>query len=138
MNSLQFESFRKTKNFDADNYEFGFNSENILFQKLKSYFDLDLEQLPEGDAFDFYSKKTQAFFELKTRRCQKDQYIDTTISKHKIDSTIKNNGHEYYFLFKFTDGLFYWRYDAMVYLREYYIHGVNHVFIPMNSLVEIV
>lgn len=138
MNSQQFKVFRETQNFDSKNYKFGFESEQKLIEKLSSFFSDDIEHLPEGDSYDFYSQKIKSFFELKTRRCPKNQYIDTTISKRKIDNIISNNDHDYYFIFKFTDGLFYWKYDKAVFLREFYIHGVNHVFIPMNTLLEIV
>ena len=90
MNSLQFSSFRKTKNFDADNYEFGFANEKKLFGKLSSYFADDLIQLEEGATFDFFSSKIQSYFELKSRRCSKNRYIDTTISRHKIDNINAN------------------------------------------------
>lgn len=137
MNPDKFSKFRRTIHFHSENYEFGFQSEKNLLPILSDYFASDLQSLPEGDSFDFYSKKIESKFELKTRRCKKSQYFDTTFSKRKIDDIQKNDDFEYYFIFKFTDELCYWKFDRTTNLREYHIHGVNHVFIPIKNLVTI-
>lgn len=53
---------------------------------------------------DYHSNKN--IVELKTRRCFKNKYYDTMISKSKIDKMIID-GRNAYLFFSFLDGLFY-------------------------------
>ena len=60
--------------------------------------------------FDFYLNDDK-YFELKERFNNYSKYPTTMIGKNKIEIASSNPDKEYYFLFKFNDGLYYIKYD---------------------------
>jgi hypothetical protein len=95
------------------------------------------------DIFDFYSENK--FVELKSRNFEHNKYPDTMIGINKINYAKANPEREYYFVFSFTDGLYYWKYndeDKLNYRKGgRYDRGYNEIkdyaFIPINLLKNI-
>lgn len=77
---------------------------------LSKFFDETIEKIQgEFAIMDFKSDKS--FYELKTRTCKSTQYHDTMVGFNKIIFARENQDKNVYFIFKFTDGIFYWKYD---------------------------
>jgi len=66
-----------------------------------------LKHTPQYHVFDYYNNT--CYVELKTRNCDLKKYDTTMIGMNKINKCNKCNN--YYFFFKFNDGLYYWKYD---------------------------
>jgi hypothetical protein len=62
------------------------------------------------EKFDFIGDNK--YIELKTRTVEKDKYPDTMIGLNKIEYARLNSDKEFYFVFAFTDGLYYWKYNT--------------------------
>ena len=130
-----FENFKKSKAFNLENYNAGHAAEVALLRTLREFFaDPELELSPEGHSFDYQSPTR--LVELKTRTVRRLQYLDTAIGINKIRHA-RCSSKEVVFVFRFTNGLFYWRFDRAVALREGPLLGVQHCFIDTKLLVRI-
>jgi hypothetical protein len=92
-------------------YEFGKQNEINLLCHLQKYFNDDkIELLENYSTFDY--KGTNKFIELKSRNNTYSKYSSTMIGTNKIkDAAIyHNNGYDVFFIFNFTDGIYYWKY----------------------------
>lgn len=95
------------------------------------------------DIFDYIG--FDKFVELKTRNVEHTKYPDTMIGLNKITYAKENPDKEYYFVFAFTDGLFYWKYndiDQLSYRKGgRYDRGYKEIkqyaYIPINLLKNI-
>ena len=135
MTFFNFETFRKTKNFNNETYDLGIKIEKELLPILKTYFkDPLIHSLPEGDVFDF--KGERKVIELKSRTNFSYSFKDTAIGLNKIRAARKA-GCDVYFVFKFVDQIMYWKYDPSVVLREGLVFNVSHCFIPVIILTRI-
>ena len=74
-----------------------FNDETLSHTKCKS------------DIFDYIGDNK--YIELKTRSFEHTKYPDTMIGLNKIKYAQGNPDKEYYFVFAFTDGLYYYKYN---------------------------
>lgn len=74
-----------------------FNDETLSHTKCKS------------DIFDYIGDNK--YIELKTRSFEHTKYPDTMIGLNKIKYAQDNSDKEYYFVFAFTDGLYYYKYN---------------------------
>jgi len=70
--------------------------------------DESIEMLDKYNNFDY--KGDNKYIELKTRRNAKNTYPTTMIGKNKIDKA-KTLNEDVYFVFKFTDGIFYYKFN---------------------------
>jgi hypothetical protein len=52
------------------------------------------------------------YIELKTRSFEHSKYPDTMIGLNKIKYAQSNPDKDFYFVFAFTNGLYYWKYNA--------------------------
>ena len=131
-----FENIKKSVRFNKDLYEYGREQERKVIDTLKVFFnDVGIIDLPEGYTFDFIGNNK--LIELKSRQNNRLQYSDTAIGMNKIKEA-KNYTGEVFFVFKFLDGLYYWKYDPMVKLRKGYINITLHYFIPVDALMPII
>lgn len=133
-----FQEFKTTKSFHTEQYERGLVEELMILPLLRTFFrDESIDLLEEGFTFDFYGK--EKVIEFKSRTNSSRDYNDTAIGANKIRSadTLHKKGLIVYFVFKFTDGVFYWKYDPTIALREYPINKINHYFIPRTLLTFI-
>ena len=133
---LDFSAFQHSPAFNKDNYDLGHTVEIELLPVLQSFFNDPMIQLcPEGYTFDYAG--IDKLIELKSRSYTKDHFSDTMIGVNKIESArhhyITKNSNVY-FVFKFLDGTYYWKYDPATILRKHpAVYGV-HYFIPVEEL----
>ena len=102
-------------NIDID---YGRQNEIIIFDKLKLFFnDANLKELSYYDEFDYSNTDKTILCELKSRRCNYNEYNDTMINCSKLNKCkrlIKNKIKkiEIYFFFYFKQNeLNYWKYN---------------------------
>ena len=127
-----FEQFRKSPQFNTKNYEKGHAAEKELLGTIREYFaDPPLSLTPEGHSFDYESPTR--LVELKTRTNRRLAYPDTAIGSNKMRFELGST-KEIIFVFSFVDGLYFWKYNTKVKLREGAIFGVPHTFIPVKLL----
>ena len=90
-------------------FETGIFSENEILPIIRNHFSENIEKIQNKYAvMDFESESS--FIELKTRACWSHTYPDTMIGMNKIKFA-KYCEKNVYFLFRFIDGIFYWKYD---------------------------
>ena len=133
-----FETFKQSLKFNKNQYALGVKAEEEQLNTLRQFFNDDIiVPLPEGSTFDFQGKNK--LIELKSRRCKRTAFLDTAIGVPKI-SYAKQCQEDVYFVFKYTDGLYYWKYDKTIPLRlgEISTSGIAHWFIPIKLLNPII
>jgi hypothetical protein len=87
---------------------FGDEKEKELLEIIKRNLDNDLQKIEyRYSVFDFSSNNS--FVELKSRRGELNKYPDTMIGLNKIKKASRTS-LPVYFVFYFTDGLYYWKY----------------------------
>ena len=94
-------------------YAFGNTAEIELEQLMLNTFGVIRNQ-NKFAVFDYESNET--LVELKNRRCHSYSFKDIMMNHSKIDLA-KKTTKNCYFVFKFIDGIYYWKYDANVELR---------------------
>jgi hypothetical protein len=124
----------------ANDLEFGLTKEDAVIKKLSEHFCDDIVKTTDKFCkYDAYGKVNK--YEIKSRRNKRDAYPTTIIPVHK---TIEG---ELYFVFNFTDGLFYIKYDEDKFSKYdkkdvgTYRYGAKynpspHYHIPVGDLVE--
>ncbi len=86
-------------------------NENYIKDIICCHFEIDnIEKTPKGHTMDF--KNNNKYFEIKSRRCKHNSYNTTMIGYNKIQWIIDNNIEDVYFIFVFTDGNFYYKYNS--------------------------
>ena len=129
-----FETFKQSPKFNKNQYALGVKEEEDQLNTLRQFFNDDtIIPLPDGSHFDFQGKNL--LIELKSRRCKRTAFLDTAIGVPKI-SYAKQCQEDVYFVFKYTDGMYYWKYDKTIPLRLGAIStsGIPHWFIPITLL----
>jgi hypothetical protein len=125
--------------------KFGSSQEKSLLPVINSYFGLNLKSLKRYDVFDFADENT--LVELKSRRTPKAQFPTTIVGKNKLDYA-EQSGKVVYFIFSFSDGLFYWKYDStLIGDKVKFAKGgrfdrgrpevKDYAYIPVDLLIEI-
>ena len=125
-------------------YKFGTSNEAKLKPKLEQFFGCDFTQKDRYAPFDFYGNKDhkEVQLELKTRKCKVNTYPTTFINHSKI---LKITDEETYFIFNFTDGVYYIKYDKDLFntfeVKEVYTNNCDfskgyrtNVLIPVSHL----
>ena len=137
MNLEQFNIFKKSPRFNKERYELGLIAEMEVLDTLREYFeDGTIFPLPEGDQFDFTGKDKK--IEFKSRSVYRLTYEDTAIGIQKINKSRSMEGIEdHFYVFKYVNGLYYWKYDSKLILRQGKINGINHYFIDVRELIKI-
>jgi hypothetical protein len=97
-------------------YAYGKISENMLADQIYRKFGV-FQCADKYSHFDYESDDT--LVELKSRRVLSTAYPDYMMNGCKLYAAQKS-GKTVYFVFRFTDGVFYWKYDASVPLRNDY------------------
>lgn len=131
--------------FDKQEYAYGKQSQQDNLELLKQLVPNIVEIEDTFYPFDFRDEDNTIFIELKTRRNNKDKYPTTMVSHSKILKI--EEGNTYYFAFKFTDGLYYIKYEKELFdTFEIKIGGRNdrgipeyedYVYIPVELLTPI-
>jgi hypothetical protein len=132
------------RNFNSD-YLVGRASEEKYLPSLqKALNDNSLTHTKyKSDIFDY--KGENKYAELKTRTFEKNKYPDTMVGLNKIEYAKQNPDTEFYFVFAFTDGLYYWKYneeDQLNYRKggrtdRGYNEIKPYVYIPISLLKNI-
>lgn len=98
----------------------GEKSEKEVFLVLQKLYGYEFIRTCRGHVFDFITKDDDdecicknIIIELKTRRVKRNKYNTTIVGINKIrDAKMYYElGYDVYFLFKFIDGLFEWKYQ---------------------------
>jgi hypothetical protein len=91
---------------------FGKGKEDEVFDIVKKYFN-DPEIKKSVKRYDTYDFVGSNMYELKSRKCSIGQYNTTLLPKSKV---IEDKNNQIY-LFYFTDGLYYLKYDKDVFSK---------------------
>lgn len=95
----------------ASDYAFGTTSEVNTLATIQTL-DAGLQRDTDRYApFDYKNEGNTIFVELKTRTNAYNKYPTTMIPLHKVKIAEGNIDKAYYFAFKFTDGIYYIRYN---------------------------
>jgi len=131
--------------FDKGEYNFGKQSQQDNLELLKQLVPNIVEIEDTFYPFDFRDEDNSIFIELKTRRNNKDKYPTTMVPYSKILKI--EEGNTYYFAFKFTDGLYYIKYEKDLFdTFEIKVGGRNdrgipeyndYVYIPVELLLPL-
>jgi hypothetical protein len=87
----------------------GENGENSVCPILEEYFNVKLFKTATNAIFDFYTTDG-VYFEVKTRNNEYNKYPSTMVGYNKIEFANKLD-KSVYFVFNFTDGVYYYKYD---------------------------
>ena len=98
--------------------DYGRQNEIIIYDKLKLFFDdANLKELGYYDEFDYSNDDGSLLCELKSRRCDYNEYNDSMINCSKLNkckrlTRNKNKKIEIHFFFYFKKSdLYYWKYN---------------------------
>ena len=139
-------SLRKTKSLKND-IEFGNKAEIEVIKLLRVHFGEDiLKNTYRYAIYDAKCKETNTHYEIKARRCAMNSFPTTIIPCSKIAK--KEEKDNLIFVFLFTDGLYFIKYDQQVFDTfgtdniTYYRQGilpkpVKHMCIPTELLVKV-
>ena len=145
MNKKQ-ENFNREANLffrtDEREYNFGRRAEIEVKPILEKFLSIPLLDTDKYDKFDFIGENIK--IELKTRRNKKNKFPTTIVGMTKVDDI--KEGEEVYFVFKFYDGIFYWKYCednkfkvSMIKRRDRpEIPAKPYLNIPIEELQEII
>ena len=127
-------------------FTFGCKNERDLKDLLNKNFGRVSKTTGKYDVMDYTNDKVD--IEIKSRRKKKNDFATTMISKNKFDYAEKC-GKDVYFVFCFTDGVFYWKYnkeDIINKIVKFDLGGrwdrqVNEIkvygYIPVDILTEL-
>jgi len=139
-------SLHRTKSLKSD-IEYGNRAEIEVIKALCVHFGENILKSSYRFAiYDAKCKETNTHYEIKARRCKVDSYPTTIIPYSKIVKKEEND--KLIFVFLFTDGLYYIKYDQKVFETfgtddiTYYRKGiqakpVKHICIPTELLLKI-
>ena len=139
-------SLKRTKSLKSD-IEFGNKAEIEVIKLLRVHFGENIiKNTYRFATYDAKCKETNTHYEIKARRCAMNSYPTTIIPCSKIAK--KEEKDNLIFVFLFTDGLYYIKYDRKVFDTfvtddiTYYRKGiqakpVKHMYIPIELLVKV-
>lgn len=141
-----------------ENYKYGKKSECDILPIISNFFKREIHQSEDPYAkHDFYDTCGNRY-ELRTRKFNKDTFPDTVVAEDKAHCKMgigEQLEGDLFFLFRFTDGLYYIQFDLLtfenipskIYSKTYprmygdrlkYDRKRNHFFIPVNMLTPII
>ncbi len=94
---------------------FGEQKEMSIKNVINEAFKCDVFKLPPYHPYDFKDLSSNTYYEHKGRRNTYNKYPTTMIGKNKIDFIRQNPNDQYYFIFGFTDGNYYIKYNEDVF-----------------------
>lgn len=125
---------------------FGLNSEDTTKPMIEKWIGGSINKLDQLNLFDFEVENKKILIELKTRRIKHNKYNTALIGKNKIiyaNQKLKE-GYELYFVYNYTDGLFYVKFNEnMLNYKSFYLkrwdrnrgHYVSEI--NISELIEI-
>lgn len=94
---------------------FGEAKENAIQYIINDAFKCKVEKLPPYHPYDFKDLSANIYYEHKGRRNEYNKYPTTMIGSNKIDFIKTNPNNDYVFIFGFSDGNYYIRYDPKLF-----------------------
>jgi hypothetical protein len=130
---------------EANIYQ-GDDAEARLINTFRSYFCKDLvKDKNKWAIMDYYCDCCMV--ELKSRNDKKDKYETTMVGLNKIKYALKKPNKASYFVFEFTDGLYYWELNKDELdtfeirlggtMKRGEIEEKDYVYIPIEKLVKL-
>ena len=141
-------SERSWKSLKGD-IAFGKKKEDEVKPILEEKFNCELQQGSKYATIDFFNQDKSIYIELKSRRNTYNKYPTTLLTSNKIKKIQDNTTTEYYFVFNFTDGLYYIKYDKTVFdeiecgtFQRFHRQDkdekpVEHYYIPIEKLTPL-
>lgn len=130
-----------------EDYLLGTSQEDKIKPKLEEFFNDYYTKTDKFHSFDF--KGRNSYIEIKTRTFEKDKFETTIIPCSKLDFAARSDS-SIYFVFVFTDGIYYIKYDKVIFdsfkvkpfqRRDRIDHRdklQDYVYIPVNLLCPVV
>jgi hypothetical protein len=127
-----------------NDYAFGISNEDTVLEIITKYFNDGVITKAASPYSKYDFKGDKCYYELKSRNCSYNTYPTTIIPASKI---MKDNKE--YFLFSFTDGLYYIEYDETVFSAfsigsfvrnqrvDYNDKKSLYYYIPIEKLIKI-
>jgi hypothetical protein len=98
-----------------EDIKFGLSNEEKALPQITTFLNTELKKDPNPYAIhDWWNETKTIFVELKSRRITHNQYDTAIIGLNKIKKC-DNPNVNYYFVWLYTDGLFYLKYDKEVF-----------------------
>jgi len=98
----------------ADDIIFGKKNEETTLSILNKVFNKKMVFNGEYKVLDWSNTSKNIWAELKSRRISSSDYSTAIVGLNKVNSCTDPN-HKYYFFFKYTDGLFYIKYNKTLF-----------------------
>ena len=95
-------------------YNYGIQKENEICDVLGKYLNVYWSQSKDRyDLLDRHDWDKKIHLEIKSRRVRMNQYNSTMVGMNKINYArlLYEAGHTIYFVFVFTDGAYYWKFN---------------------------
>ena len=125
---------------------FGEQKEITIKEIINNKFNCEVEKLPPFHCFDFKDLAKNVYFEHKGRRNEYNKYPDTMIGYNKIKFIKENPNNTYFFIFGFTDGNYFIKYDEELFKTFEIKKGgrcdrekpeyKTYLYIPINHLTK--
>lgn len=130
---------------NEEEYAYGLAQEHELKPFFDLFFGKNLTETEKWDPFDFVGENIK--IELKSRRNTYSKYPTTIVGMYKINTICDlPSPIEHYFVFNFTDGVYYWKYnkDEFDNMKQITIKrrdrpgskGSKYLSIPIGSLTK--
>ena len=97
-----------------DDLAFGTNNETAVMSRLEEAFNTSLERFGGFATIDYANPTRSIWVELKSRRIKHNQYPTALIGANKV-AFCSDATREYYFVFHYSDGLYYIKYNKEVF-----------------------
>ena len=98
-----------------DDLKFGLENEIKVLPLIEQFLETKLKKDENPySIYDWWNETKTIFVELKSRRITHNQYDTAIIGENKI-KMCKNPDINYYFVWLYTDGLFYLKYDKKLF-----------------------
>lgn len=119
----------------SDRHIQGFKKEAELKPILEDFFSSSLSLTDRYHKFDFININDKILIELKSRNCTHTRYNETLMNVCKLPyaHTKMTDGYDIYFVFAFTDGVYYQKYTK----DNRYKKCKKYLYIPVKDLIKI-
>jgi len=93
-------------------YEYGKQKEEDIYPTLKEFFNSPALERTTDKYCKYDFEDRDAIYEVKSRKCKKNTYATTLLTRNKILTAEKR---DQYFIFNFTDEICYIKYDPTLF-----------------------
>lgn len=128
---------------------FGLKNEHTVLESIEGMVGTKLNHHRDYSVMDYSNESKTIYVELKSRRIRHNAYDTALIGRNKIQYCTDPN-KAYYFVFSYTDGLYYIKYDRVLFNtfrtdNEYYRtergdcknNAQSIIHIPVKHLLKI-